>query len=224
MSSVVNYFGVIVAAGTGTRFGSAKPKQYHRLGDKTILDHSISGILALENLQKLVVVLHPDDDYWKESLYFSHPRIITAIGGVERSDSSLNGLHVLKNFANASDFVLIHDAARPFLAMEDLRHLIDATQSHEVGGILAAPVVDTIKLSEDGRVIESTFPREKLYRALTPQCFRYEKILSALEIIQKNKLAISDDSMALELQGYHPLLVLTAQNTLKITYPKDVIN
>ncbi len=218
----MKHFGIVVAAGTGSRFGGSKPKQYYSIDGKTILEHSIESLLALEKLNQLVVVLHPHDQYWSTLNICHHPKILTTIGGEKRSDSSLNGLKALEGLATAEDFVLVHDAARPFVAFEDLTKLIAQTQHHPVGGILAAKVVDTIKSSLDEAHIEKTVDRNLLYRALTPQCFRYQKLLDALKHVQTKNLSISDDSMALELQGFHPLLVLTNVNTNKITFSGDL--
>lgn len=213
------YFGIIVAAGTGTRFGANKPKQYETLGAKTILEQSIECLLACDKIEKIIVVLHPDDQYWSTLSIAHHPKIQTTLGGKHRSDSVLNGLMALMMDANPEDFILVHDAARPFVPTQDILNLMNAVEHHEVGGILAAPVADTLKHSDDGKHIEKTIERKNLYRALTPQCFRYAKLLAALTQLKE---PATDESRALELAGFAPLLVMGDPKNIKITYLEDL--
>lgn len=212
---MTNYYALIAAAGESSRFGSSIPKQYHRLNQKTILETSIETLLAFEPLKKLIVVLHPEDQHWQTLEIAHHPKIVTTYGGETRTASVLNGLQYLSDFIAPNDFVLVHDAARPFVTLTDIHRLIDTVKDHPVGGILAAPVVDTLKYSLDNKHIDHTVPRQHLYRALTPQCFRFEKLFSALK---QAKQTVTDEAMAMELAGHASLLVLGSIENNKITY------
>ncbi|MCD6046880.1 MAG: 2-C-methyl-D-erythritol 4-phosphate cytidylyltransferase [Gammaproteobacteria bacterium] len=216
---MAKYYGIIAAAGIGERFGSNKPKQYEKLGNQTILELSIGCLLACDAIEQIIVVLRPDDLYWQELAIANHPKIQTTIGGKNRSDSVINGLMALMSQALPDDFVFIHDAARPFVPKHDIITLLEAVKNHDVGGILATPVADTLKYSADGKTIEKTVERNCLYRALTPQCFRYAKLLNAL---MQLTTPVTDESMALELTGFSPLLIMGDPKNIKITYPGDL--
>ena len=214
------YFAIIPAAGIGTRFSSETPKQYHRLNGITLLEHSINALLKFKPLIQLIVAVHPEDQYWKNLPYHDHPKVFITAGGEKRSKSVLKGLEKLN--AQAEDWVIIHDAVRPYLHSEDLFNLIHHTQHHPVGGILAKPVSDTLKYASRDHHIEKTIPRDYLYHALTPQCFRFGKLKNALNKTQN--LELTDEAMALELMGEKSLLVMCKKYNAKITYPEDLIS
>jgi 2-C-methyl-D-erythritol 4-phosphate cytidylyltransferase len=216
---MANYFAIIAAAGSSTRFGGSSPKQYQVINQKTILEHSIECLLGFAPLKKLIVAIHPDDQHWQKLDDAKHPKIATTFGGATRTQSVLHGLQSLQSIAAPEDWILVHDAARPYLKQHDLFNLIEATKDHAVGGILVAPVVDTLKFSSDGKHIDRTIPRQGLYRALTPQCFRFEKLFHAL---MQAPETITDDAMALELAGYQSLLVEGSPANCKITYREDI--
>jgi 2-C-methyl-D-erythritol 4-phosphate cytidylyltransferase len=216
---MAKHYGIIAAAGIGERFGGSKPKQYEKIGNQTILELSVGCLLACDSIEKIILALHPDDAYWHTLAIAKHPKIHTTLGGKNRSDSVLNGLMALMSHALPDDFVLVHDAARPFVPKQDILNLLEAVKDHEVGGILAAPVADTLKYSADGKTIEKTVGRHCLYRAFTPQCFRYAKLLNAL---MQLKAPATDESMALELAGFSPLLIMGDPKNIKITYPGDL--
>lgn len=217
--NVTNYYALIAAAGESSRFAGRTPKQYYPFKEQTILEASMQALLAFASLKKLVVVLHPADQHWHTLPCSIHPKIVTTVGGKTRTHSVLNGLHYLAPHIEPNDFVLVHDAARPFLTLADVCQLVEATKNHPVGGILAAPVVDTLKRSVNGQQIEQTIARDHLYRALTPQCFRFEKLFSALKNAPET---ITDEAMALELAGHESLLVLGDPKNNKITYLEEL--
>ena len=122
----------------------------------------------------------------------------------------------------ADDFVLVHDAARPNLGREDLAQLLERGRNDPVGAILAAPVRDTLKRAGDDGGIDGTEPRERLWRAQTPQLFRRLQLTRALEAARDGGLAVTDESMAMERQGHRPLLVEGREDNLKVTTPADL--
>jgi len=153
---------------------------------------------------------------------FAGKPILACIGGDARSDSVLAGLAALPDSVRADDFVLVHDAARPNLGLDDLDQLLERGRNDLVGAILAAPVRDTLKRAGDDGGIDGTEPRERLWRALTPQLFRRLQLTRALETSQRDGLTVTDESMAMEQQGLRPLLVEGSDDNFKITTPADL--
>lgn len=217
---------VIPAAGYGARMGTIIPKQYLSLAGKTVLEHTIERWLALARIEAVVVVVATNDPYWPTMSLKQHPKIHTVFGGLERMNSVLNGLQYLQQRADAADWVLVHDAARPCVRHSDVSALMDAVKSHPVGGLLACPVRDTMKRSQAGadstiEVLE-TVQREQLWHALTPQMFRLGLLSSALSAAHDQGWSVTDESAAIERLGLPPLLVEGARDNLKITYPEDL--
>ena len=213
---------VIPAAGRGARFGGELPKQYHRVAGEPLLAHALRALLAHPTVEGAVVVLAQGDAHWPDWASFADKPIIACIGGDERADSVLAGLAALPDSVRPDDFVLVHDAARPNLRLEDLDRLLECGRNDPVGAILAAPVRDTLKRAGDDGGIDGTEPRQRLWRALTPQLFRRLQLTRALEATAADGVAVTDESMAMERQGLRPLLVEGADDNLKITTAADV--
>ncbi|WP_295920692.1 2-C-methyl-D-erythritol 4-phosphate cytidylyltransferase, partial [uncultured Xanthomonas sp.] len=148
--------------------------------------------------------------------------VLTCLGTGSRAGSVLAALHALPESVKADDFVLVHDAARPNLALADLDRLLEAGRGDPVGAILAAPVRDTLKRAGDDGGIDGTEPRERLWRALTPQLFRRMQLSRALEQAAAAGVEVTDDAMAMELLGLRPLLVEGAEDNFKVTTPADL--
>lgn len=202
--------------------GSGVPKQYLRLCGRTVIEWSLAPFLKLQECAGGVVALADDDHRWSALPLSRDSRVATTVGGAERSSSVQQGLLALRGRAEANDWVLVHDAARPCLSGEDLGRLIDAVRDDEVGGLLASPVIDTLKKSgADGRV-SATVSRADLWRALTPQMFRYEVLDRALAEAARRELAVTDEAQAVELLGLWPRLVAGSADNIKITVPEDL--
>ncbi|HEY5754985.1 MAG TPA: 2-C-methyl-D-erythritol 4-phosphate cytidylyltransferase [Steroidobacter sp.] len=218
-----NRFWVVVpAAGSARRMGAAVPKQYLPLAGRTVIEWSLAPFLAHARTAAIVVALSPDEPRWSQTTLASDAKIATTVGGAERMDSVLAGLRVLQDRAGPNDWVLVHDAARPCLSATDLDRLLNELQDDEVGGLLAAPVVDTLKRANDGGRVSQTVPREKLWRALTPQMFRYAILQRALESVQAKGIAVTDEAQAVEALGLQPKLVAGDADNIKITLPEDL--
>ena len=213
---------VVPAAGRGTRFGGDVPKQYLEVAGESLLAHSLRALLAHPAVEGAVVVLADDDTFWPGWNMFAGKPILACIGGDARADSVLAGLAALPDSVRADDFVLVHDAARPNLGLDDLDQLLERGRNDLVGAILAAPVRDTLKRAGDDGGIDGTQPRERLWRALTPQLFRRLQLTRALETSQRDGLTVTDESMAMEQQGLRPLLVEGSDDNFKITTPADL--
>lgn len=213
---------VVPAAGRGARFGGEVPKQYLDVAGEPLLAHTLRALLAHPNVQGAVVVLAAEDARWPGWSELSGKPVRTCVGGQARADSVLAGLAALPGDVRADDFVLVHDAARPNLCIADLDQLLERGGSDPVGAVLAAPVRDTLKRAGDDGGIDGTAPRERLWRALTPQMFRRLQLTRALEAARAAGETITDESMAMERQGLRPLLVEGADDNIKVTTPPDL--
>jgi 2-C-methyl-D-erythritol 4-phosphate cytidylyltransferase len=214
---------VIPAAGIGSRMRADRPKQYLQLAGRTILEHSLNCFLDHPQLKGLVLSLAVDDPFWPTLACANDPRICRAAGGAERADSVLAGLLLLLELgAEADDWVLVHDAARPNLARSDLDGLLAELANDPVGGLLAVPARDTLKRAgADGRVAE-TVDRSLIWQAFTPQMFRFAALHQALADALVAGVAITDEASALEWAGQAPKLVEGRADNLKITRPEDL--
>lgn len=203
--------------------GVDRPKQYLQLAGRTVLEHSVAPLLAHPAIAAAVVAIRADDRWWSTLDLSKDPRVHTCPGGTERADSVRNALDLLrKQGAQNDDWVLVHDAARPCLLAEDLKGLIDTLKDEHIGGLLAVPLTDTVKRAAgDGRV-ETTLTRTGLWRAATPQMFRFGPLRQALEAAAAEGLLVTDESMAMEHMGHRPLLVASSARNLKITHPSDL--
>lgn len=212
-------FGLIPAAGSGSRMGGEIPKQYASLGRRTMLEHAIDALLADARVERVLVVVATDDVRHRALARDSRVEFVAA-GGASRAESVRNGLARLAMEASAEDWVLVHDAARPCLAPDELGALIDALADDPVGGLLAVPIADTIKRESDGRVAR-TVERAGLWRALTPQMFRLGVLDDAFERI-RDPAEITDESSAVEHIGHAPRLVPGRASNIKVTRPDDL--
>ena len=207
---------VVPAAGVGRRMGAQIPKQYLTISTQTVLEHTLSRLLEVDCLNNIIVVLGAEDEYFKDLAISSHPRLKLALGGKERGDSVLNGLKLA-----TTDFVLVHDAARPCVLVSDIKALV-LQCTDDNGGILAAPLCDTIKRASPDHRIAATVPRDGLYRAFTPQNFKRELLIKAYEEAAQKHLVLTDEASAMEALGYEPRLIRGDAMNIKITEPSDL--
>ena len=206
---------LVVAAGRGERAGGARPKQYRRIAGEALVARAAAAPLAHPGVDAVAVVIGPG----QEQLYgeaCGHLALLDPIqGGAERQDSVRLGLEVLA--AHAPDRVLIHDAARPFLAPGVIDRLLDALDDGS-GAIPVLPVVDTLKKAADGR-IETTVERAGLFRAQTPQAFHFQAILEAHRAHADE--ALTDDAAIAERAGMTVSAVAGDEALFKVTNPED---
>jgi 2-C-methyl-D-erythritol 4-phosphate cytidylyltransferase len=213
---------VVPAAGRGSRFGGAIPKQYLSLYGRSVLQHTLERLLSHAAVSGAVVALAADDPHWPGWRNLHGKPVMTCIGGDARADSVLAGLQALPDTVRERDWVLVHDAARPCLRHDDLQRLLDHGCVHAVGAILAAPLRDTLKRADARGEIEASEPRERLWRALTPQLFRRATLERALEAALATGSVVTDEAMAIERIGLKPMLVEGAEDNLKITTAADL--
>ena len=211
---------IVPAAGSGRRFGGEMPKQHVEFAGKSLLNWTLQRLADHSSIVGIVVVVAADDPHANATAAINGKPLIHAVGGSERADSVLAGLRVLPDAVADEDFVLVHDAARPCVRHNDIDALI-ARGIPAGGGLLAAPVRDTLKRADvNGHVLE-TEPRESRWRALTPQMFRRAELIAALESARADGIVVSDEAMAMERMGFKPLLVEGSDDNIKVTTPAD---
>lgn len=212
---------VIAAAGRATRFGGPVPKPYLKIAGATLLEHCLRAFAALPGAAGGAVVLATGDRRYERLSPALRRRVVAVEGGDTRARSVQNGLHSLITAA-VDDWVLVHDAARPCLPRRDLRALVGACRRDAVGGLLAVPVADTVKQAdEDGRGFR-TLPRERLWRAQTPQMFRLGVLSQALDRALAEGFEPTDEAAAIERLGLRPRLVEGSPLNVKVTRPADL--
>jgi 2-C-methyl-D-erythritol 4-phosphate cytidylyltransferase len=214
------YWLVMPAAGTGRRFGDRIPKQYSPLHGRTVLEWALSPFLSDPRCAGAVVTIAPSDTWWPKVSERISP-VIVAPGGSERCESVRSGLQALNRKAQPGDWVLVHDAARPCLSAADRDRLLEQGASHAVGALLAIRTADTLKRGRD-QIVEETVDRTDLWRACTPQMFRYGPLCEALDRAIASKRYPTDEAQAFEWLGHKPLLVEGSGNNIKITSPDDL--
>jgi len=216
------YWVIIPAAGFGNRMGTDIPKQYLKIRGRCILEHTVSKFTRLSAIEGIVVVISKNDTYWSDLDLSGNEKLMTAVGGKERYHSVLNGLYRLGEVAGGNDWVLVHDAARPCVRMEDITNLIENLSGHPAGGLLGVPVRDTMKRADLNDEITGTISRERLWHALTPQMFRKQILIQAIENSIRNNIDITDEAQAMENEGFNPKLIAGHPDNIKITHKNDL--
>lgn len=222
MSTPSKYWAVIPAAGVGRRMEAAVPKQYLDLAGRPVIEWSLGLFLDHPQISGVFVALDPEDRFWPETAFADHPDVRRMDGGAERCHSVLNALDRLAHEATGTDWVLVHDAARPCLRRDDLDRLLTALSDHPVGGLLGVPVRDTMKQTEENGAVQRTISRVALWHAFTPQMFRLDLLRRALRAALDQGRLVTDDAGAMELSGLAPLLVAGHTDNIKITRPEDL--
>ncbi len=222
-TAVQQHVALIPAAGVGARMAAGNPKQYLAIGAKPMLRHTVDAFLSSPLIAHTYVVVSADDPFIDGVLPDAQEQgsrvTVLRCGGATRMESIRNGLHALADVLGAQDRVLVHDAARPGLNAALIERLIVETGDHAAGGLLALPVVDTVKRSAADAV--ATVPRDGLWLAQTPQMFSYALLCRALDAAT-DPAAITDDASAVEALGLAPRLVEGHPRNLKVTLPSDI--
>lgn len=226
---------VIPAAGIGKRMQAKQAKQYLKINDKTIIEHTIERFVNLPFVSSVIVALAKDDLIFSTLNISEHAKVVTVDGGKERADSVLSGLSHAKQ--NNSKWVMVHDAARPCVDENDIVNLYQSCLNKDSAGILATPVRDTMKIASNIETtkqdqapaiptISKTTDRSNMWHALTPQCAKVSELEQAIRSQLDssglvNKL-ITDEASALELSKLPVLLVQGSVKNIKITMPEDL--
>lgn len=216
---------LIVAGGRGRRFGGPLPKQYALLGARPVLSHTLAALRAAPGIGRMRVVIAPGDElhYQASAAGFDLPAPV--LGGSSRQQSVLNGLEAL--VPESPDLVAIHDAARPFVRPIDIAACLEAVAMAGVdGAILGVPLLDTLKRVEEGGIVSETLPRRDLWRAQTPQVFRFAALLkahrAAAALAGTEVTALTDDAAVAERAGLRIVMVPGSEDNRKITTAEDL--
>jgi 2-C-methyl-D-erythritol 4-phosphate cytidylyltransferase len=218
------YFALIPAAGVGVRMEAGSPKQYLPIAGKPMLRHAVDAFLASPLIAHTYIVVSAEDGLIDTVVPEQGAGVgisVLRCGGATRMETILNGLQALRGSLAAHDQVLVHDAARPGLTPALIAKLITEVGEHPAGGLLALPVVDTVKRAGPASVSAQTVPRDGLWLAQTPQMFSYALLHRALSQAP-DPLAITDDASAVEALGLAPRLIEGHPRNLKVTLPRDI--
>jgi 2-C-methyl-D-erythritol 4-phosphate cytidylyltransferase len=220
--NLANAYALVPAAGSGSRVGAALPKQYLEIAGRPLLYHSLRALAGHPRIERLFVVLAQGDDQFRRHDWREFGARLEPLycGGETRAASVFNGLLAARDSIAASDWVLVHDAARPCLGREELDRLFAELDSDDTGGLLAVPVADTLKRGSRDSRVAATEPRQNLWLAQTPQMFRYRLLLQALRTA--DPAVATDEARAIEGLGLRPKLVLGDTRNIKVTFPEDL--
>lgn len=212
-----NYIAIIPAAGVGSRMAAGIPKQYLKIANRSVIEHTLEAFLRHPMITQVCLVVSAEDGY-VDNIVSSHPKLrLMRCGGASRKDTVLNALHGIKHEVQPRDWILVHDAARPGINLDLLSKLISALEHHPVGGLLALPVVDTVKRKTAAGL--QTIDRSNLWLAQTPQMFHFDDIYQALQQVAE----VTDEASAMEACGWQPELIEGHSRNLKITTPADLL-
>jgi len=224
----MKYWLVMPAAGAGRRFGESIPKQYAPLAGRTVIEWALAPFLADSRCAGILLALSHEDRHWR-NIADTLPPIVVVMGGAERCQTVSNALNILSSRATLGDWVLVHDAARPCLTSHDLNRLVETLADHPVGGLLATPLADTLKRAHSvdsanaPPIVDHTVERAGLWRALTPQMFRFGRLREALHQASAAHRQPTDEAQAIEWLGERPVLVAGAASNIKITSRDDLV-
>ncbi len=223
MNKAPRYWAVVPAAGVGKRMASVIPKQYLELYGRTVIEHTLGRLCAHAKIDAVVVALGDHDEYWQQLAPANANKLLITHGGEERCHSVYNGLLALTDQARDNDWVLVHDAARPCLHTKDIDRLMNTLADQTVGGLLGVPVADTMKRTDANGEVIDTVSRDKLWRAMTPQMFRYGVLKKALADALQTGFMVTDEASAIEHAGHRPIMVECRADNIKITRPEDLM-
>jgi len=218
------YIAIIPAAGVGQRMGADRPKQYLDCLEQPMIWHTLNRFQQCDWIEKIYVPISADDGYWAELMAGQLSKVEALIGGDSRAESVVQGLVAAQNQHQTDSWVLVHDAARPCLSVNDLERIHDCIESANTesfdGLILADKVHDTVKKSDSNGCIQSTEDRSLLWRAQTPQVFQLGRLLEALQ--QADLQKVTDEASAVEMLGDKPLLLQGDSRNIKVTTAQDL--
>ena len=212
---------IIAAAGQGTRFGGERRKQFIEIANVPVIIHTLKRFDECAQIQEIILVLPAEDasSFLALAGKYGLRKLARVVpGGATRAESVRRGLQAIR--AATAEVVAVHDGVRPFVTVEEIERTVRAAQNTGAA-ILTASVVDTIKKVEAGQVL-MTLERERLRRALTPQCFRYELLRRAYEQPEEVVRSATDDSSLVERLGVPVTIIEGDARNIKITRPEDI--
>lgn len=208
---------ILPAGGSGARYGASVPKQYSVIAGRTVIEHALRALQSCAAIEHIFVNVQHDDGLADEVSAGFHGVTFLRCAGATRAETVQSALAAISKQVKRDAWVLVHDAARPCVLASDVARLIDSASAHSVGGLLATPVADTLKRGTANNEIAETISRDRMWRAQTPQMFRYETLVHALNASPD----VTDEAQAIEALGMTPLLVAGSARNIKITLPED---
>jgi 2-C-methyl-D-erythritol 4-phosphate cytidylyltransferase len=210
---------IVPSGGSGSRFGAAVPKQYSMIAGRKVIEHTLAALLTCPEIEHVVVNVQHDDAHIEDTATATEFASVTFLrsAGATRAETVQNALAAISKRVKRDAWVLVHDAARPCVLASDVARLFALAGAHSVGGLLASPVTDTLKRATRENEVAETVPRADMWRAQTPQMFRYETLVHALSCSPD----VTDEGQAIEALGMSPLIVEGSARNIKITQPED---
>lgn len=215
---------IIPASGIGSRMNSIIPKQYIVLENGlSVIDQTLKTFLDIDSINGCIVAISNNDSEFKKSLFYKHPKILAiATGGNERVNSVMSSLEKLKNFADDTDWVLVHDAVRPCIKATEIEKLIEDLKDSDHGGLLGIKITDTVKHINKNNLIKMTVDRSNLWQACTPQMYRFGVLYKAINEAINNDIKVTDESSAIEHLNLKSKIIQCSKNNIKITTDEDI--
>jgi 2-C-methyl-D-erythritol 4-phosphate cytidylyltransferase/2-C-methyl-D-erythritol 2,4-cyclodiphosphate synthase len=213
---------IIAAAGVGTRFSFEKPKQYFKINNQTILERTLNIFRNIPEITKIIIPLHENDKEFKKLDLPDDLKISTVAGGETRAESVIQALKLV----DEDDYVIVHDAVRPFIDRDDIQILIEEFENqNEDCLVYGLPVYESLKnINRETLFVEKSVDRNDFYLAQTPQIARARFLKSSLEICLKENYIPSDESEAIERSGGTVRFIPGKCKNIKVTVSEDVIN
>lgn len=202
--------------------GATVPKQYLPLAGRPVISTTLERLCGCAQVRGVMVGISAGDAYWSSIKINSAKFLGTFNGGASRAHTVLNGLLALTVHAGSDDWVMVHDAVRPCVRVDDMELLISTVIKGKNGGLLGLPVADTMKRVNASAQVVETVLRENLWRALTPQLFYIAELKDALQRALAQNMEITDEAAAIEAAGGHPIMVKGHPDNIKITVPEDL--
>jgi 2-C-methyl-D-erythritol 4-phosphate cytidylyltransferase len=208
---------IIVAAGSSTRAGF--DKLLAKIGGRSVIQHTVAAFENAECVTEIIVVCR-DTEPMRDLIGSAHFTKVRAVvrGGERRQDSVQAGL---KELTENSEFVAVHDAARPLITPREIERVFSAARKHGAA-VLAAPVTDTLKFADANQVVSGSIERQNVFAMQTPQIFRCELLVEAYERVSKDSVTITDEGSAIEYTGGKVVIVPAEDHNLKITFATDL--
>ena len=207
---------IVVAAGSGSRAGGDLPKQYQQISGMPLIQHTLNALQAIPAIQDIICVINPDDRHLFDTATAHLQQLRSVAGGRTRQESVLRGLQALER--DAPDYVLVHDAARPFVSADIVESCLNTLTGGAMGVVPAVKVTDTLK-SVDADIIGATVDREKLYAVQTPQGFPYQALLDAHKATPH--MNHTDDAAVMESAGHRISISHGTPDNFKVTVASD---
>ncbi len=213
---------ILAAAGLGTRFSPEMPKQYFKIDNQTILEKTLNIFTNISAIKKIVIPLHKNDKEFKKIDLPDGLNIVTVTGGETRAESVLHALKLV----DKEDYVIVHDAVRPFIDQKDIHLLIDEFENqNEDCLVYGLPVYESLKnINRETLFVEKSVDRNDFYLAQTPQITKAKSLESSLEICLKENYIPSDESEAIEHSGGTVRFIPGKRKNIKVTVAEDVMN